>query len=291
MLGFAAAVEASSEHPLAKAMVAAAVDEHGKSGNLLSASSFSMVPGKGVKGMVAAHSVVCGTEEWLRENGVGFVEHDGIFGKAERFRRDGCAVVCVAVDGDVAGVVALSDTVRPEAKQMLSELSDAGVETYLLTGDNAATATSVAMGLGIVNVKAGLLPEKKSDVIAEIRRGGHFVCMVGDGVNDAVALKTADVGIAMGGAGSDIAVEAADIALIGDDLSKLAYLKRLSVGCVRLIKTNIAISMSINAVAIALSIFGLLTPVTGALVHNAGSVLVVLNAALLYDRNYRSRRR
>lgn len=291
VLGFAAAVEASSEHPLAKAIVAAAVNEHGKFSGLPSASNFSMVPGRGVKGTVSAHSVICGTEEWLRENGASLVEHEGILGRAEKLRRDGCAVVCVAVDGDVAGLVALSDTVRPEAKKMLSELSDAGVETYLLTGDNAATAASVATGLGIGNVKAGLLPEKKADVIAEIRRDGHFVCMVGDGVNDAVALKTADVGIAMGGAGSDIAVEAADIALIGDDLGKLAYLKRLSVGCVRLIKTNITISMSINAVAIALSIFGLLTPVTGALVHNAGSVLVVLNAALLYDRNYRSRRR
>lgn len=291
VLGFVAAVEASSEHPLAKAIVAAAVDEHGKSGNLLSASNFSMVPGKGVKGDVSAHSVVCGTEEWLRENGVRFDRSEKILGRAERLRRDGCAVVYVAVDGDVAGLVALADSVRPEAKGMLSELSDAGVETYLLTGDNAATAATVAAGLGIGNVRAGLLPEKKSDVIAEIRRSGHSVCMVGDGVNDAVALKTADVGIAMGGAGSDIAVEAADIALIGDDLGKLAYLKRLSVGCVRLIKTNITISMSINAVAIALSIFGLLTPVTGALVHNAGSVLVVLNAALLYDRNYRSHRR
>lgn len=290
-LAFAAAVESSSEHPLAKAIVAAAMRKDDNAHSLPEVSGFAMLPGKGVRGIVSGRQVVCGTEKWLEECGVKPDRAQSLKGRAEELRRSGCAAVFVAVDGDVAGIVALSDTVRSEAKEMLSELTDAGVETYLLTGDNRATAESVAAGLGIGNVRADLLPEQKADAIAEIRRKGRSVCMVGDGVNDAVALKVADVGIAMGGAGSDIAVEAADIALVGDDLGKLAYLKRLSVGCVRLIKVNIMISIAINAVAITLSILGLLTPVTGALVHNAGSVLVVMNAALLYDRNYFSRRR
>ncbi|MBR1589276.1 MAG: cation-translocating P-type ATPase, partial [Kiritimatiellae bacterium] len=189
------------------------------------------------------------------------------------------------------GLVALADTPRAEAKAALAELAEAGVAPCLLTGDHAATAAAVARELGVAEVKADLLPEQKAAAVGAIQDGGRLACMVGDGVNDAVALKTAHVGIAMGGAGSDIAVEAADIALVGDDLSKLAYLKRLSAGCVSIIKANIALSMCLNAVAITLSVLGMLTPVTGALVHNAGSVLVVTNAALLYDRKFNVRRR
>ena len=157
-----------------------------------------------------------------------------------------------------------------------------------MTGDHAATARSVADALGVKDVRAELLPPDKARAVADIQAAGAEACMVGDGVNDAVALKTASVGVAMGGAGSDIAVEAADIALVGDDLGRLAYLKRLSVACVNTIRFNIALSMCVNAVAIACSVAGVLTPVTGALVHNCGSVLVVLNSALLYDRRFKA---
>ena len=292
VLRLAAAVEASSEHPLAKAIVEEWTKRHACSFPEGGVLGFAMVPGKGVKGMVDGRSVVCGTEAWLRANGI---EAEGArfradAGPAERLRREGKAVVLVAVDGRPAGLVALADTPRPEAKDALAELAEAGVATCLLTGDHAATAAAVAHALGVTEVKAELLPEQKAAAIEELQRDGRLACMVGDGVNDAVALKTAHVGIAMGGAGSDIAVEAADIALVGDDLSKLAYLKRLATACVNIVKLNITVSMCINAVAIALSALGVLTPVTGALVHNAGSVLVVLNAALLYDRNYLVRR-
>ena len=161
---------------------------------------------------------------------------------------------------------------------------------YENISEHSQQVAVLAHALGVTEVKAELLPDQKAAAIEELQRDGRLACMVGDGVNDAVALKTAHVGIAMGGAGSDIAVEAADIALVGDDLSKLAYLKRLATACVNIVKLNITVSMCINAVAIALSALGVLTPVTGALVHNAGSVLVVLNAALLYDRNYLVRR-
>ena len=284
VLRFAAAVEASSEHPLAQAIVDEAKRKLDIAGVDMEVTGFLMAPGKGVKGMAKGGHVVCGTEAWLRENGVAI--DDGHAEAAKRNREDGNAVVFVSVDGRAVGLVALADTPRADAKNAVARLVAAGVAPCLLTGDHAATARAVAQVVGISDVKAGLLPAGKADEIEAIRKGGRRVCMVGDGVNDAVALKTADVGIAMGGAGSDIAVEAADVALVGDDLTKLAYLKRLSAGCVTIIKLNITVSMCINAIAIALSVLGLLTPVTGALVHNAGSVLVVLNAALLYDRRF-----
>ena len=140
--------------------------------------------------------------------------------------------------------------------------------------------------MGITNVKAELLPGDKVGAIAALQKAGGTVCMVGDGVNDAPALKTADVGIAMSGIGSNITTEAASIALMSDDIEKLPYLCVLSKATIRTIKFNISLSMTINAVAILLSSLGLLTPITGAIVHNVGSVLVVLNAALLYDRKF-----
>ena len=282
VLRLAAAVEASSEHPLAQAIVAA----HGA--QLPSVQAFAMTPGKGVKGMVDGAMVVCGTAAWLRENDVADVTVAEA--AAERLRGAGNAVVLVAAEGKAIGLIALADTPRADAPAAVAALAAAGVRPCLLTGDHGATAKAVAAALGIADVRAELLPARKAELVAALQAEGESACMVGDGVNDAVALRTADVGVAMGGVGSDIAVEAADVALVGDDLTRLAYLKRLSVACVRLIRLNISISMAINAVAVACSALGLLTPVTGALVHNAGSVLVVLNAALLYDRDFSTRR-
>ena len=278
-LALAASVEAMSEHPLAKAICAAAPAARPCEG-------FEMSPGRGVKGTVDGMSVVCGTEQWLSECGVA-VPPETVAETTSRLRAEGKAVVFVAANDAVRGIVALADMLRDGGKAAIADLASSGVGACLLTGDHAATARSVANALGIAEVKAELLPADKAKTIEEIEQGGRRCCMVGDGVNDAVALKTAYVGIAMGGAGSDIAVEAADIALVGDDLSKIGYLKRLSVACVRLIKTNIAISMTINACAITCSVLGLLGPVSGALVHNLGSVLVVLNGALLYDRKFK----
>lgn len=161
-----------------------------------------------------------------------------------------------------------------------------GVRPVLLTGDNARAAKTMASRVGIEEVRADLLPDQKVSCVSELM-GSSTVCMVGDGVNDAPALKTADVGVAMGAMGSDIAVEAADVALMTDDVSRLPYLKWLAGTCVRTIKGAITLSMCINFVAVALSAMGVLNPVTGELVHNCGSCLVVLLAALLYDRKYR----
>lgn len=287
VLAFAAAVEVSSEHPLAQAIVARQRESGSDCAGApvaASASDFMMTPGRGVQARVAEAIVLCGKASWLEEHGIAISKEDEE--AAAALRREGKAVVAVARDGKLLGFVALSDTLRPDASALVKALPAAGLRPVLLTGDHAASAAFVANALGIDDVRADLLPAGKSDAIVAIEAAGERVCMVGDGVNDAPALKTATVGIAMGGMGSDIAVEAADIALVGDDLGKITYLKRLSNACVRLIKFNIALSMIINACAITLSILGLLTPVTGALVHNLGSSLVVLNAALLYDRKF-----
>ena len=162
------------------------------------------------------------------------------------------------------------------------------MRTVLLTGDHPTAAKAIARQVGIPeeDVFAQLLPEEKMKSIQALQRSGP-VCMIGDGVNDAPALKLADVGVAMGAMGSDIAVEAADVALMTEDLSRLPYLKWLSNATVRTIRTAITLSMCINFAAVALSVLGRLTPTTGALVHNAGSCFVVALAALLYDRKYK----
>lgn len=187
---------------------------------------------------------------------------------------------------DKTGTLQLGDALRPGAKETIADLKALGVKSLMLSGDRADIARKFAAEAGIDEVRSECRPEDKSKMVEELQARGERVVMVGDGVNDSIALKVADVGVAMGGIGTDIAQEAADVSLVTDDITKLAYLKRLSVGCVKLIKLNIAISMTINAGAIVCSILGVLGPVSGALVHNLGSVLVILNGALLYDRKY-----
>ncbi len=177
---------------------------------------------------------------------------------------------------------------RRDTADMLSAVSSLAMKTVLLTGgDSKETATYIGKKAGISEIHAELLPGEKMRIIEELQGKHHKVCMVGDGINDAPAMKTADVSIAMGGSiGSDIAIETADIALMSEDLSKIPYIKRLSDATIRTIKFSIALSMAINCIAIILSLLEVLTPTTGALVHNVGSCLVVLIAARLYDRKF-----
>ena len=227
-------------------------------------------------------SVLCGKADFLTDNGVEITSD--VTNSLRKLSEEGKADVLVAADGQCIGLIALSDVVRPEAAGVMNELRQVGVETVMLTGDNREAADYMARRVGIGSVRAGLLPADKVQAIADMQQQGHGVCMIGDGVNDAPALKTADVSVAMGAVGSDIAIESADIALMADDISRLPYLKRLSRTVIHSIKFNISLSMAINFVAVTLSVLGLMGPVVGALVHNVGSVLVVLNAALLYDR-------
>ena len=233
---------------------------------------------------VAGHNLFCGNERFLAENDV-IIDRENLT-ELDKLRGQGKASILVAEQKKCAGIIALSDILRTESKEMILQLNAMNAKTVLLTGDNQKAADYFAGQTGITEVHAELLPEEKVQRIERLQADGRKVCMIGDGVNDAPALKTADVGIAMGRMGSDIAVDAADIALMSDDISKIPYLKRLSNSTVKTIKLSITLSMCINFLAVTLSVLGILTPTTGALVHNAGSCFVVLIAALLYDRKF-----
>lgn len=280
-LSLVASAESRSEHPLGKAIVEGA---RTRKIEIRESEDFKMLSGRGIEAVVDSESILCGSERFIRENEINIGEK--ALHALEKFRSEGKASILVAVRGRVIGIVALSDVIKEDAKNMVSKLSAMNTKTVLLTGDNKKTAAYFASKIGIVEVRAELLPEEKVENIEAIRKAGHRVCMIGDGVNDAPALKSADVSVAMGSMGSDIAIEAADIALMSDDISKIPYLKKLSNATIKTIKASITLSMCINAVAIILSLLGLLNPTTGALVHNAGSCFVVLIAALLYDRKF-----
>lgn len=271
----AASAELMSEHPLGKAVV------RGYSGIMedppAENTDFQMIPGRGVSAMVEGRRVLAGNRKLLEENCVAFVVPE----EANAYIQEGSTAIYVAVDGKFVGYIALADTLRQESAGMIRRLSSLNVEPILLTGDHENAAKTIAGELGIQELRANCLPEDKLKYIDEWQKSGKQVCMVGDGVNDAPALKKARVGIAMGGVGSDIAVEAADIALVDDEVKELPHLMALSRRMMTTIKLNMTFSMTLNFIAIGLAIAGTLNPVVGALVHNAGSVLVITNSALL----------
>ena len=275
LYALAAGAEQLSEHPLGKAVVAGYREEN--SGEIAPAESFEMLPGRGVSADVDGRRVLAGNPQLLAENGVA-IPPDA---ERQRLLEEGATMIYVAVDGVFAGYLALSDTLRAESAATIAALEAAGVRPVLLTGDHESAAGAIAARLGIREVRAGCLPEDKLEEIGRWQRDGVHVCMIGDGVNDAPALKKADVGIAMGGVGSDIAVEAADIALVDDEVKELPHLMALSRRMMSTIRMNLTFSMGLNFLAIFLAMAGTLNPVVGALVHNAGSVAVILNSALL----------
>ena len=270
---FAAAAEQMSEHPLGKAVVRC----YGQ--NPAACSHFQMSPGEGVTAVVDGKVVKAGNLKLLK----GMMISKELAAGAGAYLNKGSTVIYIVIDEVPAGYLVLSDTVREESKDMIAALGRIGVRPVLLTGDNLHAANAIAGQLGIRDVHAGCLPEDKLDRISAYQREGNAVCMIGDGINDAPALKMADVGIAMGGIGSDIAVDAADIALVDDEIRELPHLLSLSRRMMTTIKVNLTFSMGLNFLAIALAITGLLGPVIGALVHNAGSVLVIINSALLLN--------
>ena len=271
-----ASVEARSEHPLGKAVVAG---WRSAGGELAEAEDFTMLPGRGVSALIGGQRVLAGNPELLSSENA--APGEAILAAAEEYRKRGCTVIYIAVSGAAAGFIALSDTLRPCMADTISAVREAGAEPVLLTGDHKNAAETIAHELGITEYKYECLPEDKLAWIDASQRDGAPVCMIGDGINDAPALKIACTGIAMGGVGSDIAIDAADIALVNDEISELPHLLRLSRRMMGTIKLNLTFSMALNFAAIILAMTGILNPVVGALVHNAGSVLVIINSAFL----------
>ncbi len=271
----AASAEQLSEHPLGKAIVNCFKKE--QKGSLAVTAEFEMITGRGVYAKIEGNEVLAGNPELLKEHGVETSLPSG----AENYRKQGCTITYIAVDGEFAGYLALSDTLRKESVATIDAISRFGVQPVLLTGDHENAANAIAFQLHIGAVRANCLPEDKLNSIGEYQKKGMPVCMIGDGINDAPALKKADVGIAMGGVGSDIAVDAADIALVDDEVRELPHLIALSKRMMTTIKLNMTFSMTLNFIAIILAITGILNPIVGALVHNGGSVLVITNSAFL----------
>lgn len=269
--------EQRSEHPLGKAIVRSYKDRFKRAA--VQPEEFRMLPGRGVAAVVEGHRVLAGNAALLADKGV--LIDDAAKARVAAYLQKGCTLTYIAIDGEAAGLVALSDTLREDAAATIRRIKDCGVSPILLTGDHAGAARYMAEQLGIDEVHADCLPEDKLAEIDRCQQKGEPVCMIGDGINDAPALKKAMVGIAMGGVGSDIAVDAADIALVDDKVSELPHLLQLSRRMMFTIKCNLTFSMTLNFVAIILAITGVLNPVVGALVHNAGSVLVIINSALL----------
>lgn len=271
-----AAAEQYSEHPLGKAIVRCFTESGGK---LLSAEQFKMTAGRGVSANSGGKNVISGNVQFMNENTITVTED--VVNESEQYLSRGCTVIYTAVDGQLAGYLVLADTVREESRSMIERIKGLGVEPVLLTGDNINAANAISEQLNITEVRSNCLPEDKLNHIDDFQKKGQAVCMIGDGINDAPALKKSDIGIAMGGVGSDIAVDAADIALVDDEVKELPHLLALSKRMMFTIKCNLSFSMLLNFAAIVLAITGILQPVIGALVHNAGSVLVIINSALL----------
>lgn len=282
ILTLAAIAESKSEHPLGKSIV-----EFAKLKNypLGETTSFEMLAGKGVAAEYQNKIIICGNFKLINEKGISLSSK--ALDTLEGMQNEGKVAVIVVKDNEAIGIIALADTLKENAADAINRLNLLSAKSVLLTGDNSRTAHYFAKNIGINEIYAELLPENKVEHITQLKEKGNTVCMVGDGVNDAPALKTADVSVAMGSIGSDIAVESADIAIMSDDITAIAYLKKLSLATVKTIIISITLSMLINIAAVVLSVLGLLGPTTGALVHNLGSVFVIMLAALLYDRKFK----
>lgn len=274
----AAGAELRSEHPLGKAVIHCYQQEFPGQA-IPEPQAFAMLPGRGVTATVEGKRMLAGNWELLAAQHINVPQ--ACRQAVERYIAQGCTIIYLAWAGTCSGFIALADTLRDNVASMMATLATTGVQPVLLTGDNEKAARHIATQVGIGDVHANCLPEDKLRLIKGYQKKKEPVCMIGDGINDAPALKRAYVGIAMGGVGSDIAVEAADIALVNDQIRQLPHLLGLAKKMMTTIQLNLSFAMGLNLIAIFLAITGILNPVVGALVHNAGSVLVILNSALL----------
>ena len=280
IMSLISSLESKSEHPIAKS-VTEYLDEKNIKKEVV--ENFKMKIARGVEGEILGNKYFCGNEKYFRENNINI--KDNVKEKIEKYSSEAKNIILFGDEKEVLSIVTLSDTLRENAKEMVEKLKSFEIEPLLLTGDNLSTAKYFSEKVGITNVKAELSPEEKFENIKSLKEN-NVVCMIGDGINDAPALKLSDVSVAMGKTGSDISIESANIVLMGHDVSKIVYLKKLANATVKTIKFNIVASLLINFVAVILSVLGVLNPLVGAIVHNLGSILVILNASLLYDRKF-----
>jgi len=268
---YAAIAEKFSEHPLSKAIIAKASEMSMK---IPDPTDFKTIPGHGVEAHFRGKHILIGRKM------MGTAISEEANQLMSRVESEGKTAIPVALDKHVIGVVIVADTVRENSLEAIQRLKRLGIKTVMITGDNMLTAKAIAEQIGVDEYHAEVLPEQKVAIIRELKKG-HVVAMVGDGVNDAPALANADVGFAMGAAGSDVAVETADIALLGDDLTKVEYSISLSRKAFNRMKGNIAYSFVWNIVALSLAAFGVLTPVLAVILAEAGCISVVISSALL----------
>ncbi|WP_405269924.1 heavy metal translocating P-type ATPase [Methanobrevibacter sp.] len=268
MMYLLTSLESKSEHPLAKSIVKNYDDN-----DLADVKDFKMHIGKGVSGTINGSMILAGNKELLKSANIPLKNSDE--------PQNGEIVIYVAKEGEIIGKVYLADTLRESSKQTIRNLKGLRIKTTLLTGDNEKTAGYIAKKIRIRNVKSNCLPEDKTNYIAQEQILGHKVAMIGDGINDAPSLKKANVGIAMGNMGSDISLEAADIALINDNIEDLPQLIGIARKTIKTINVSIAFSLAVNIIAMALAILGYLNPIEGALIHNIGSFIVIAYSSTL----------
>lgn len=279
-LKYVASIEKLSNHPIGLSVYDYALNKNVNVYN--DVDNFVSILGRGIKAKINGDWVLCGNVEFMNENNINI--NQNIKDEVTKNTDDGKIVIICAINSFVKGIIVLNDIVKPQAANVINYLKNNDTDVVLLTGDSKKTSDYFAKMLNIDNVYANLLPNNKVDIIKKYQKENKTVLMTGDGINDAASLKTANVSISFADLGSDIAVDAANIILLNDNLENIIYLKKLSLLTVSTIKFNITLSMIINFIAIFLSIYGILTPVTGALWHNASSLLVVLNASMLYNK-------
>ena len=279
ILSFAASIERGSEHAIGRCIVQAGLE---RKIDLVNVEDFAVLPGYGVTGRVDNRRVIIGNRALLGAHKVPWAAE--VDQQVQQLERQGQTVIPVAVDGVIKGLITLADTPRPEAKHAIAELKRIGIrEVLMITGDNPRTAERIAKELGIDRVYAEVLPQDKLKIIRDLQAQGKKVAFVGDGVNDAPALAVAEVGIAMGLTGTDVALETADIGLMADEIERIPQIIGLSRHTLSVIRQNVIFSMSMNVLSVVLGGFGIIGPVVGALMHEASALPVLANSARLIN--------
>lgn len=276
LLLLAAIAEKFSEHPLGKAVVKAAEE---KKLSVPDPESFESIAGLGIKVKTNGKNIFIGSLKQVSGFNVS-ISHE----TEERIAKQsqlGRNVVLIGIDNEIAGLLTFEDKIRPESKKSIENLHKLGINTIMITGDSKAVAEQTAKTLDINEVYAEVMPQEKVEIVKRLQLEGHKIIFVGDGVNDGPALVTADVGIAMGLTGTDVAIETAEVGLLSDDLLKIPYLISVSKKAISTIWQNVVFSLSVLSMAVILTIPGILTPVTGALLHELSSIPVIMNSARL----------